>query len=160
MTSRVIHKRNYFVNGSSPEINVNGSVTPVEFSIIPNSKETIAVNTFGILILTHRQVDDIEGFGGISGLTNGIEFSIRNGATQIYTRNIKTNADLYGIFPGQVFQEFKSPQHIFNISLDFNENDLIISGRKSQSLVIKIQDNLTTLLKFRSSLSYLSREEL
>lgn len=83
----------YLKNGSSSDMNVDGSSTPVEFTISPPSGKIWYVRTISIVI----EDDNINftKFGGIAGsLTNGVDFKVKqNGLAEVLLANVKRNAE-------------------------------------------------------------------
>jgi hypothetical protein len=65
----------------SPDLTVNGSVTPVIFSAKPPAGVQWDINILSINILDNAEMDDSK-FGGITALTNGVLYRTVNDCTQ------------------------------------------------------------------------------
>lgn len=93
-TDIAIYKSTLLLNGSTSNMNVNGSVTPVNFDFSPSSGETWFLNSITILI-ADPGTPDINEFGAIgSTLTNGVDFLIRSNGTEYTIANFKNNAEI------------------------------------------------------------------
>ena len=79
---------------SSKAMNVDGSVTPVIFSVKPLPLQSGDITRVIVDILDNADMD-FETFGGLSALTNGIVMRINNGdGTYRNLWNFKTNGDI------------------------------------------------------------------
>ena len=82
-----------FANGGSEDLAVNGGTTPVEFTLenLPDENFLLKRITF---LLAADEIIDVEKFGSISALANGVSFKINEGTTQQKEIVNKTNADI------------------------------------------------------------------
>lgn len=82
-----------FKNNGSDDATVDGSVTPVEFTLedIPDGDFLLKRITF---LLGVDAILDLEKFGDITALTNGSVFAINKGLPQERSLSNKTNGDI------------------------------------------------------------------
>jgi hypothetical protein len=152
------YKLDFFEDiGGSPELNVDGSVTPKEFFIRPVGKQVFSLSGLGVLMLTTNKVDDIEEFGNLPALANGISLVLQKDGVDVESNFINTNADLLGMFSRGDFRVFDNPMQILNTELDIPEGSLILSARKGDAIKLFINDDLSSLEKLRLSVQYFVR---
>jgi len=136
---------------SSSQMAVNGSVTPVVFSIEPLPLQSGDITRVIVEILDNSEMD-FETFGGLNALTNGIVMRVNNGdGTYRNLWNFKTNGDIirqafdykFETNNGGGVRSFASrmtwagqSKHGVAVRLD---------GSLGESLEIIVQDNLTGL---------------
>lgn len=133
-----------FTNNGSANLNVNGSVTPVVFTLdIPMDK--FAITRIDYLISTN-DVLDIKKFGSLNALANGLLFEI-NG-----THNFKTNADVMLFASDSTLDSVKitgtvatiingnwSPLDVFHHALVADKNNLKLTVRDDLSTLPFLQ---------------------
>jgi len=81
--------------GASSDLNVDGSVTPVEFNVVPNTGKIFFITE--IALIMEDQAMNYTKFGGITGgLANGIGVEVKEGGETVrdiaIAGSIKTNA--------------------------------------------------------------------
>lgn len=140
-----IWKSQPLMNGSSHNMNVNGSVTPVNFSFTPGSGEIWYVHAVS-LVLNDNGTNGPNKFGALTALTNGVQMQVQSkGVTQDIC-NIKDNLDLaMCYFENRVAHGtvgFFETADVFTGSLSFNPQ-MILQNSTSDYIRIRIRDNLT-----------------
>lgn len=145
-------------SGSSPEMNIDGSVTPVEFEIRPASNELFIVDKIGILIITNNKVDDIEEFANLPALTNGIGSTTSLRGTATTNNSINSNADIFSLFNNSLFEPFDNPMKILNSSYDIPDGSLKLSGATGDFMRFTVRDDLRGLEKLRFAAHFYVRE--
>ena len=87
----------WFENGGSNDMRVNGSTTPVEFTVRASTDVDIFIKTISVRIADASAT--LNKFGNLAALTNGIEWQFRNDALGRVTiqDQIKTNLDFIRI---------------------------------------------------------------
>lgn len=147
VTSQIISK--------TPDLNVNGSVTPVIARLGPVSGVKWDITRFlGNMILTSSGADNL--FGNLTALTNGVVFR-KNGDT--ITNNLfnaKTNGDLSLRMFDVSYTDRSTPSQSYGLRFrrSFNgadKNGVIIrlDGDNNDEFQLVIQDDLTGLTSFR-----------
>lgn len=141
------------VSNRTPQLNVDGSVTPVIATLGPipcNSWDITRV----IMSMTHAASGDDGKFGGITALTNGIVLRKSNGDHHTIF-NAKTNGELRERMYDVTYND-KAPAGTYGTSTrrsfagpDKNGVTIRLDGDKGDKLEILIQDDLTTLTSFR-----------
>lgn len=136
-------------NGGSSDLNVDGSVTPVIFSASPPTGKKWFIHS--VTLIMEDESINFTKFGGISGgLTNGIEFRIKEGGEAEKTLGtFKTNGDLH---------TFTTDIRLDSAATDLltlQENVQQIAGttfelKNADSDVFKVivNDNLTSIKRF------------
>lgn len=139
------------------DMNVNGSVTPVEFFIGPEGAEagTQWDITRMIISMTHGTSGDDGKFGGITALTNGVYFRQENGGTYNLF-NAKENSDFaiegYDItYPARSggAGSFGTRARITFNGPDKRGVVLRLSADNGDKFLACVRDDLTTLDRFR-----------
>ena len=138
----------YFRNGGSPDMDVNGSGTPVEFVLEGLENERLYLSQLNLYIEDSSNFDS-GNFGGISGLTNGLQIVVDDGVLPVEILNIKDNAQIAAVFP--VLQKDDAlknndRQHMF-ASSNPSDAQVIVDD----TIKVIIQDNLTGLDVLRIS---------
>lgn len=151
----VRHGIGYFKNGSATNMNVNGSVTPQNFSIIPTASETYFLQKIRLVMLDagdHLPTT----FAAIAALTNGLMFEVKsNGVTSTYF-NIQSNADLAAFFEVSSDATDLLTGGVLNGNLSFGfsinvVHPIMLSGDMGDFARFVVRDNLTALTGMRSS---------
>ncbi len=144
-----LSQRKFFEDSGSPDLNVDGSSTPVEFLVTPTAGKIFYIHSISIVI--EDNAINFTKFGGITALTNGLDFKVtENGLSEVILANIKTNGEFY-TFANNVILESASIDilvaHI-NIKQSTGTSIKLIAG-SSDNLKIVINDNLTSINKFQ-----------
>lgn len=131
----------YALNGSSRDQLVNGSVTPVDFSIDFAARSLVEHIDFSIVALN---ATSILNYGTISGgLTNGIELLTKRSGIELPFFTIKTLMDLNHVSSVSVQAkklQGNNNEEVFNSSLQFLNPAIFQAG---DQIIIRIRDNLT-----------------
>ncbi len=141
--------RGFVTNGGSSNLNVNGSVTPVEFTITPPVGKTWYIHNIS-LVLEDNAINFTK-FGGILALTNGVDFKVKqNGLLEELLTNIKNNGEFY-TFANQVLLE-SSAIDILVIQVNIKTNTgttFKLINSTSDNFKVVINDDLTAINKFQ-----------
>lgn len=128
--------------------NVNGSVTPVDFTIKPQTGQIWDIYEFTMYIESTGSAD-LTKFGDITnGLTNGILIRKKDGTYE----NIfcaKNNGDLY--FRCEETEFLEKPYYSFKATFKFPEQTgvaLRLNGNEGEFFEVLVRDNLSSLLRF------------
>ena len=149
--------RDFLYSSGSPDMNVNGSVTPIIFSIdaLPN-------NYLHLYEIRTIFVDRFIGFGEnkfgeLAALTNGVKYSIYYDSIETTLGNLQTNEDFLFLGPGPA--AILDSTGLYDMVSVIQRFDQPIELRKgsSDAFRITIRDNLTGANYFRA-LAYGVRE--
>lgn len=141
-----------FINRENFLLNVNGSITPIEFIYKNSFDKPINLNRM-LLNMVCGTSPPFDGFGDIAapGLTRGIEIRKKN-SNGTYTNyfNAKTNNRLQLIMYDFAFFDPSFPQAINGLSGRFTFEKLgsSIILNKGEELQILVQDDLSTISSF------------
>jgi len=135
-------------SGGSSDMNIDGSVTPVEFSFTSPPGETW--NIIGIsVVLTDMGTMDPTDFGAINGgLTNGVDFEVQTNGILENLGGAQNNLDLalLGVGPGFTKFDsstgFMSTADIFLTERAFPKEMILFPG---DFFKVRINDDLTGL---------------
>lgn len=132
--------------GGITSFNVNGSVTPVEFTHAPASNEVLGVNTIKFLISAVGNVNQLlTKFMDLPSLTNGIDLEIgMNETVRLVPGIVKTNFDVFRFFQTTYSQGIIGTANVLEGILECSP-PLILDGSKGDYFRIRIRDNLTGL---------------
>ena len=139
----------FITNGTSPDLNVDGSITPVEFTIAPPSGKIWYIHNISLVI--EDNAINFTKFGGIPALTNGINFKIKqNGLSEELLANIKNNGEFY-TFANQVLLD-SAVIDILVIQINTKMNTgttFKLINSQSDNFKVIVNDNLTSINKFQ-----------
>lgn len=148
---------NAIIANREPNLNVNGSVTPVLASLAPAPGVKWDITRIILNITDDAEPDDGK-FGGIAspGLTKGIVLRKSNGIHHTIF-NAKTNGDLRERAYDVAYSDRANPvtgQYGVSMRRSFGGQDkngvvIRLDGDKGDALEILIQDDLTSLSSFR-----------
>jgi hypothetical protein len=147
-----------FASGSSVEegsadMGVNGSVTPVIFSVTPQGDEILHIGQLLVTIESSAAADDSK-FGGLPALTNGVVVRVsRNNGAEFETLSTwRTNKDLKEDMYLVVYSD-KAGGGNYGVHGKWNleESGAIskIDETNNDKFEVVIQDNLTSLVDFQ-----------
>lgn len=138
-----------------PNMDVDGSITPVEFTFQAEPNRQVSINKLGFLVSDAGNTS-ITNYGSLAGpLANGITlFTIINGQEIPLTPIIKKTADFFGIGAVAQFVELSGSSRLANYTFSlFDYSDgIILDGDNGDILGIRINDNLTGLDLHEASL--------
>lgn len=131
--------------GGVSNMNVNGSVTPVNFDFAPTAaNETYQIFESSFVLATTGNVNEfVTKFADLPALTNGIDISFQfSGQSYGLTGLIKTNFDLYRVFVDETL-----PVNIGNrtIMVGSQWHDPPIIFKPNDRIRVTIRDNLTSI---------------
>lgn len=153
---RVVYRGKYFIeflrNSGSRQMNVDGSVTPVDFTVGPGTGKKWYIAE--ALIAIEDSSINFTKFGGRSALTNGILIKVtENGVERdIVGEPIKRNAGFSFIAYDSKISAASTD--LMTVRWKISDSGTFIRLLKSTSDIIKItvQDNLTSISEFSASL--------
>ena len=137
-----------------PDMNVNGSVDPVEFHIVPPTESKWNITRI-IFLIEDNVTMDTSKFGGIPALTNGVLVRVKN---DIFKNifNIKTNGE-FALRSFDISYDDRAPAGVFGFRARVSfagrsKRGVVIAldGAKEDQIQIIIQDDLTGLTKFQA----------
>ena len=136
-------------------MDVDGSVTPVEFYFQAEPNRMVYINKLGFLVSDAGNTD-FSNYGSLPGpLTNGITlYTIIDGVEIPLTPIIKKTADYFGIGALSQFVELSGSSRLANYTFslfDYSEG-IILNGDNGDILGLRINDNLTGLALHNASL--------
>jgi|FLOH01.1.fsa_nt_gi hypothetical protein len=140
------HLRN---SSDSYEMNVNGSVTPVDFYIAPPAGETWYISRWMMQLIDGKGFEITEFGSSGSALTNGLDalFESDGVQTSLLELTIKSNSDISAVTYDTRLDSYGNSSDALHASWSLYKTGqmLRLRGSLNEKLVIKIQDNLTSL---------------
>lgn len=144
----------FLENGSSENLRVDGSVTPVAFEYAPGAGDVVSVEQLLIVFTADDFEFDGASFGPNALLTNGIKIEtvINTVTTEIF--NIKQNEDFLRV-PGRIpLVNNTGPKDVLACAFGF-AGLVKLSGDDSDKIVVTVRDNLTSVkLKYLTATLY------
>lgn len=127
-------------------IAVNGSVTPVQFNMVPPPGQVFNIRSVGIALATNGNVNEyLTKFMGRSALTNGIDVVQRiNGQVETRLGVVKSNKDLTLFFTTNFAQKSFGNTTVVAGLIDAGE--VVFDSRTADFYRIVINDDLSTML--------------
>jgi hypothetical protein len=147
--------KRYLLNGSSSDMTVDGSTTPVTFKLAVTATETWFVDQIIFTILDAGN-NDPEKFGAVSVLTNGLDFNFKiDGITHLY-RNVKDNGDVASTFRDQFMGSAAGYMHNGNFYVGFEEfkDEVTVRAGNSDEVQVVVNDDLTGIDRLQVSIRY------
>jgi hypothetical protein len=150
--------REKFTKSESASMNVDGSTTPQEFSIVPESGYAKMIGQIRLLI--HASQLDISGVQGQqfgashpNGLTNGLQlyYSYNTVQSDIFLDPVKILTDFYW-YVNEIQSDIRavdSQTDLLIIQINMCTPIMLLSG-ESDELSILISDDLTGLTRFEA----------
>ncbi len=146
----VIPKVEYLKNGSVFEMNVNGSVSPVLYSYAPAASEIYYLHKI-CFMLSDGGGNDLQRFGDLTVVTNGLLLSIRSKGTALDTFNMKDNMDILHAFTRD---RSASPLQVakdLNMGCMYFTPQTMLDNSTGDYVRASVRDNLTGLTFLRIS---------
>lgn len=143
-----IHKRVALLNGSSKNLIVNGSGTPVNFDFTPGAGEIWYLQDIVGLMSFDTGNAEHNLFIRSSALTNGIKIEVKSNGTVSQYSLIKDNYDFISTFHdfSEIDKQGFLHQRNFRGSWHFEGSTVpAIKNSTSDYIRVKIQDNLTNI---------------
>ena len=140
----------YLTNASSPDLNVDGSVTPVEFSYRPNKGET--VNIARLLIYLEGGTNfAAEDFANLAtALTNGLTISFDGAQVASWRDNVDIVTTMYDV---EGYASLNNIARSISGRWTLNRAAPGFAGvevtYENGGVVATVNDNLSTLTQFR-----------
>jgi hypothetical protein len=151
---RIIYKSIPLANSGSPLMNVNGSVTPVYFTWSVPANETWYLENIR-LFFNDVGAQDPNKFANLATLTNGLDVLIKANGTEYTYANFKNNIEILmstnrNFLPTDT-SGFLSSTDVFIGDINL-QNPIKLTNSTSDLVRIKVQDNLTAIDYFYSSI--------
>lgn len=146
---KTVHFSKLFLNsGGGDDMDVDGSVTPVDFTIGPPSGEIWFPSFVSIVIEDSGTIDPAE-FGSLPTLTNGFKIIQKVNGTEHELVNIKKNFGLtFQFMSGNSFAGvgagWLNTGNLFT-GLHKVEPMMILDGLNGDEFIARVSDNLTGL---------------
>lgn len=157
-----IHASNLFFQafqnsaGNSVEMNVNGSVTPQEFSVTVPAGQTLVANRINLHILDGGMRASF--FGGLATLTNGVNIKIvdeEGNTDKDFTTNfgnIKQNSDFFMLAGVDGVIEASLGDDVLPVRWTISKAGRSVNLKGGSKVIITVNDDLTGLSRFRAML--------
>ena len=144
-----LSQRKFFEDSGSPDLNVDGSSTPVEFLVEPTTGKIFYV--YSVSIVIEDNAINFTKFGGITALTNGLDFKVtENGLSEVTLTNIKTNGEFYTFANNVILESASIDILVAHINIKQSTGTSIkLIDSNSDNLKIVINDDLTSINKFQ-----------
>ena len=151
--------RDFLRNGTSPDANVNGSVTNVVFSVASEINKTKWITSVRFLFEDanmEMNTADFRRFATATGagapLTNGILFSVmQSGAqTDLFAEPIQFMGDFFTYADDylNLINSVSATEDFLYFDIFF-EKPIVLAEGGNDSLMVTVRDNLTALNKFQ-----------
>ena len=127
-------------------MNVNGSVTPVEFSYKPRTGQEKYIGSVHIVIRTSTE-PSLEKFGGIAALSYGVHFRVKNATGRDYTYWLPMRSNNSFVLSGFSYDfqpKVGGGDYFTHLKLNLRDDSgSIILLDDTQEFVCRIQDDLS-----------------
>lgn len=145
-----------FANAGSTAMNVDGSVTPVNFSITPPAGQIYEINA--IMLCYSDTGSGPSDFGGVPTLTNGLQMyltEVISGSpvtAPVFGKSLKSNQNVISLAQYLNIQDYTTTRILkFRVDLmELLKNTLRLDGSLGMSLAWRVADNLTGLTYMES----------
>lgn len=139
-----------FLNGTSSNLAVNGSVTPVVFTAQPQPTQIVFLESIQMLIADDKAFS-INGFGGIPALTNGVLIEYQSKGILYNLKTLFNNADIFSFFtanPPFIDRTILGASDSFYAGDWEIQHRIVIDPAFNDFVRITVRDNLSGLANF------------
>ena len=151
----LIYREMFFKNGSSKDLNVDGSVTTQYFTVSLAAGETFYLDKVGFLLFDSGNVE-LTKFGTITALTNGLRLELQKDSVIYEVATMQDNADVLVTITGGANAQGNggyAPDDAFWGTVDFNKS-VTLHGDDGDFIRFVVQDDLSSFDVLRSSLQF------
>lgn len=146
----------FLLNGSTKDMAVNGSVTPVLYSAAPTGSDIWIIKSMSLFIFASGTVDPKE-FGDIAALTQGFLLSCQSAGVGYNIFNLQDNIDISNVFSDQNFTPARGSGWLNNVDLvravlKFPA-PITLRAANGDFIRATVRDNLTGIDELRMSVS-------
>lgn len=142
--SNVFAVRNFLLNAGSPNMVVNGSVTPVVFTMSIASGKIFSADELILTMSGSGNINDPAQFWTFAALTNGISTEQSLGGISLtQTGIIKSNIDLISFVGADFIGKTLGTHNIVRGTIQF-KTPISFNGTRGDYFRITIRDNLTS----------------
>ena len=137
-----------FENGGSADMNVNGSVTPVVFSVSPPAGEVWRIASWSLYVQDGGTFDAEKWGNGIT-MTNGLVPMVNYGGTSydLLDFPLINSGDLSSVSDGINHYAFGAGDEIITAEWSFVANGQYLRLTENDAIQIVVNDDLTGLTK-------------
>jgi hypothetical protein len=130
--------------GGAVNMNVDGSVTPVNFEFLADGTDDIFLNELRFVFLPNVLRVDDSSFGSISALTNGVRVAVTSGGVETVLALWKKTSDLFLTSSGStpLLETNLSSNDLVVFGIDFGGAVKLVGG-SSDKVQVRVQDDLT-----------------
>lgn len=139
----------FATNGGSPELRVDGSATPVQFSIAPADPDIYRLDSLRLTLVTSAAIE-LTQFGNVAALADGILLQVYKDATLEHDVlggiPLRSHNDIAALFDLRIFEQVASFTLVAELDL---ASPIRLEGADMESLRVTVQDDLTGLVRAR-----------
>lgn len=138
----------HLINGSDGNMNIDGSVTPVDFTLSPPSGKKYIISL--VMLVMEDGLMTYNTFGGITALINGVRFRVTESGIQrdLLDYTIKDNFDFYELSASAGMETRNTDVLICSWKFIRAGTVLELKNLTSDNFKVTIQDDLTDISKF------------
>jgi hypothetical protein len=136
--------RQKVTNGGSDNLRVNGSVTPVEFTVNADPAKDLAIDEIRFVLTANNIKTNGGNFGPISLLANGLLLEVTSLGVTTTVANVKLTEDFFRLYsPGGVNLDRTGASDILSAGLFFG-GAVILEGGTADQIKVTVRDNLSS----------------
>jgi hypothetical protein len=133
-------------NGGSDDMLVDGSVTPVLFTVGADATKDTSISEVRFVLSANKFNFGEDNFGSQPALTNGVKLEVVKGGTPSLLALIQQNEDFLTFYsPGGIFFDSAGTNDILGVGI-FLGGAVILDANTSDEIRVSIQDDLTSTL--------------
>lgn len=145
-----------FLTDSDEFMSVDGSSTPVTFTLGPGAGEIFYIKFLSFVIYDSSAMGYLD-FGALAGLTNGIDFKQKLNSVTTTIFNFKNNSEIVSGFSEFPFVGVQggiiNDKNFFNGNFDFDP-PLTLTGDDGDELQMVVNDDLTSVTRITALCKY------
>lgn len=153
---RIVYFDETAKNGGSPELNVDGSVTPATFTVGPPAGQSWYIFEFGISIQDSGS-SDTDKYGALAALANGVDLIQYVNSVEYTFKVLKTNLDIVEAFSDHGFRgtanAFLNSNNFYTGKTELRQ-PVTLNGDDSDEIRVVINDDLTGLEFHQFNIEY------
>jgi len=145
--------------GGSPDMLVDGSVTPVDFLYAPETDQSVLLSELRIVFVSRNIEFGVDNFGAIASLANGVQITVKAQGVETELGSVQRNEDFFLLRTSETFFD-RGTNDAIAFGLSFGGR-VGLDDATSDWIRIRIRDDLdnANLLYFQASIWAYEEEE-
>lgn len=140
--------RDFVENSGSPNMLVNGSVTPVDFDFLKDATDDIKVGELRFVMVADSILIQGDKFGPVNALANGLRIQVTSNDSTTDLANLTLSEDFLTFPNPQLFFDRGGPKEVMAVSFSLGGAVKLFAASTADKIRVTVRDNLTDV-KFK-----------